>query len=302
VPTENKTTKETKTMNDAIPSTMIGDLSQLAALARTATLLGVVSQYGGRHYVLRFGEGPSVAHQNKRRAMYAEMDRVRRLGGRADEVLCRFQTSGQARYRYTISTNIYGWAAGCMLKTNLGGGRFADTRRGATFLECVSYCKDRAEGRGADFTLSLVPDKHLPVEVCVLMAIAAGASKEDVAWIEATEERRLAEAKAKEEALAEAKALQERRATFRTALRARLVSLGLALEEDDRPGYRFQTNVRIPLVGHGALSVAISSEGEAVLRYRVKGQRRPLATALEVDGPLTVGNVARAVWAARAGA
>jgi hypothetical protein len=80
------------------------------------------------------------------------------------EDYCRNQLSGFASYGnkagcgwdYSISTNIYGWACGSHFRSNVQGGRFAATARGATLEDCYRYGLARvAEGRNQTLRLTL---------------------------------------------------------------------------------------------------------------------------------------------------
>jgi hypothetical protein len=70
-------------------------------------------------------------------------------------------TSGFVQERpYSLGHNIYGWAVGSTLLSNLGGGRWAATVRGATLEECftkaISWC--RSPGTSFTFQTSRLPD------------------------------------------------------------------------------------------------------------------------------------------------
>lgn len=137
------------------------------------------------------------------RAYYAackrEMDAARARGlSNTDEILCRYQrTSGSVRERpYDISTNVYGWAMGSTLLSNLGGGPWAVSPRRASLAECIELGCAEAGEKGTTLTLSpasLVRDGGLTVEQAVELTALAGGTEEQIAWVRAIPERRAAE-------------------------------------------------------------------------------------------------------------
>lgn len=65
-------------------------------------------------------------------------------------------------WHFTTSTNIYGWAAGDSLLSNIGGGRWAQTPRGWTLSQVIEWGCGRAQERNVRFSF---PEKDLPEEV-----------------------------------------------------------------------------------------------------------------------------------------
>ena len=82
-----------------------------------------------------------------------------------DEGLCDMQLRqhGSGYRHYELGTNIYGWACGSMMASNIGGGKFAMTVRGATLEDCITFgCQAAMERPNRAFEFDLT---DLPVDV-----------------------------------------------------------------------------------------------------------------------------------------
>lgn len=80
---------------------------------------------------------------------------------------------GGSPWQWSVGTNIYGFAAGCMMKSNLQGGRFAATPRGITLAEACDFAAKKALEGGcqtASISLSNLSAKAL----AEALALAAG--------------------------------------------------------------------------------------------------------------------------------
>jgi len=90
-------------------------------------------------------------------------------------------------YDWDVSANIYGWACGSHLRSNLNGGRFALTSRGATLEEAIEYGLSKVvHGKNNTLRLSF---KLMTDEVAKeLMALAGierplNSQEEFLAWM-----------------------------------------------------------------------------------------------------------------------
>jgi hypothetical protein len=133
------------------------------------------------------------------RAYYArclvEREKYRALGDfrGADRVLCDYQVRGGTvgERPYTLSTNIYGWAMGSHLLSNLGGGKFAITNRGATLEQCIVEGCELARVKGTTLTFGALGDT---LGDAVALVRLAGGTEEQVAIVLAGPARKAARA------------------------------------------------------------------------------------------------------------
>lgn len=100
-------------------------------------------------------------------ALHAEMlkERDKHLDFRSrDRVLHAFQAQEYSKgaWHYQLSSNIYGWCVGESLRSNMGGGRWAVTARGATLEECIVFGCTEAARKNVRFSFSLkqIPSDH----------------------------------------------------------------------------------------------------------------------------------------------
>jgi hypothetical protein len=56
-----------------------------------------------------------------------------------------------------LATNIYGWAVGSTLLSNLGGGRWALTPRGMTYAQAVAWGLAQCAAKGTTLTVGVCP-------------------------------------------------------------------------------------------------------------------------------------------------
>jgi hypothetical protein len=79
-----------------------------------------------------------------------------------DRILCQFQSSHQymlGAWHYMLGTNIYGYAVGESLRSNLGGGTWSRTPRGLTLAEAIQWGCKQARDKNVRFSFGL---RHLP--------------------------------------------------------------------------------------------------------------------------------------------
>jgi len=120
---------------------------------------------------------------------YAEQESLREAGHSyaAQEVLIRYQerSSSVNERPYSLATNIYGWAMGSLFLSNLEGGRFAITDRGATLEECIALGCQMASARGAKgTTLSFgVTGLGVSIEQAAELVRVAGGTNEQIEWV-----------------------------------------------------------------------------------------------------------------------
>lgn len=85
-----------------------------------------------------------------------------------NKALCNEQLRGWGLtprpWGYTIGTNIYGWVAGCHAKSNIQGGRFGETARGATLAQVITYGVEKAKIKNTTFKVAIdqLPETHVP--------------------------------------------------------------------------------------------------------------------------------------------
>ena len=91
-------------------------------------------------------------------------EKARKVGMNADKVLCSYQQReyGMGAWRYTLGTNIYGYAVGDSLRSNIGGGRWNQMTSGASFSEAIVWGCRQAKNKNVTFSFPL---KVLPEEV-----------------------------------------------------------------------------------------------------------------------------------------
>lgn len=165
----------------------------------------------------------------------------------SDELLCRYQErSACVRERpFDLSQNIYGWCIGSMLLSNLYGGRFAWSNRGATLEECIRYGCELSRNKGTSLTFDV---EQLPVspEERVALVRDLGAPESAIAFLLTWAERKAAKDREIEAARVrcaemQAQRVQEqavatafeptRQATF-AAVRTALVADGAVVQVD----------------------------------------------------------------------
>jgi len=88
-------------------------------------------------------------------------------GRERDRVLCKFQMReyGMGAKSYMLNSNIYGYAVGDSLSSNMGGGRWACTPRGLDFAQAVDFGVRQAltqKNVTFSFCLSWVPSDVVP--------------------------------------------------------------------------------------------------------------------------------------------
>ena len=98
-----------------------------------------------------------------RAAMNVERNKHLRSDVR-DRILCEFQgvQYRMSAWKYSLSTNIYGYAVGDSLQSNMGGGAWSATRRGYTLSQAIVWGCNAATQKNVTFTFDL---KVLPAEV-----------------------------------------------------------------------------------------------------------------------------------------
>jgi hypothetical protein len=81
-----------------------------------------------------------------------------------DRVLHLFQAREYAMgaWHYMLGSNIYGWSVGESLRSNMGGGRWAQTPRGYTLAEAIAWGCEAAQRRNVRFSFRLA---RLPEDV-----------------------------------------------------------------------------------------------------------------------------------------
>lgn len=81
-----------------------------------------------------------------------------------DRILVRFQhlEYSMGAWHYTLGSNIYGWAVGSSLRSNIGGGRWAITPRGYTLAEAIVWGCREAKKKNVTFTFFLT---QMPLEI-----------------------------------------------------------------------------------------------------------------------------------------
>jgi len=147
-----------------------GDLSALLAALRAAAKLTIAD---GKVTV-----STDTAEIDALRAeMNARRDAVVFGGPRErDEILCAFQRDEYrlGAWHYTLGQNIYGWCVGESLRSNMGGGRWAQTPHGYTLAQAIEWGCEQAQRRNVKFSFSLSKlPKDTRVEVEALIASRA---------------------------------------------------------------------------------------------------------------------------------
>lgn len=109
-------------------------------------------------------------------ALRAKMEREREPLLNAyerDAVLHTFQREEHrlGAWHYQLSSNLYGWCVGESLRSNMGGGRWAQTPRGYTLAQALEWGCQQAASKNVRFSFAV---KHLPedlkAEVMTLVA------------------------------------------------------------------------------------------------------------------------------------
>lgn len=114
-----------------------GNVDSVVDLLRDFRRVETHDSYSGTRVFLELGSSP------KTKAAYAKMAEEKEgLGatGRQKKLIeTQLSVTGGGYRRWTLSTNMYGWAVGCTMLSNIQGGKWAKTSRGATLEECLKY-------------------------------------------------------------------------------------------------------------------------------------------------------------------
>lgn len=238
-------------------------------------------------------------------AMQAELEGA--YSEKRDAIRSRYQLSGPGRGEapYSLGSNMYGWATGSHFLSNIRGGRFADTARGANLTEALAYGCSRANSTGGTFTFSLT---SFPEDTArAVLALLGGDPDDATRYHAAKAGAKLGQAFRSAELQAEKADAIEARAPFVQAMTRRVEAQGFTVAKSSvATAYTFAGELycRIRLVVNVAkrstVFVIVTPEGvemETSKAVVVNGRTRPAPrnkTATRLDR-MTVGTVAAAV-------
>lgn len=108
-----------------------------------------------------------VGDDAETQAIYAEMRETQEkmIDPRArNELLCKTQLRVNAlgHTAWSLGSNMYGWAVGSTMRSNIMGGRWAVTPRGLTVEQAIEAGLRKAERKNHTFSFSV---EHLPEDV-----------------------------------------------------------------------------------------------------------------------------------------
>lgn len=140
-----------------------GDVQVAAqALIDAGAKLRIKPSQTGKHRVLELLVGSAPKTIRLQTEYKQELDRLEELGTyltpvEKSNLLCSYQRQQRATgYRpFNLGTNIYGWAVGSLMLSNMGGGKWARTRRGLDLEQAVRWGVDATEKEETTFTITI---------------------------------------------------------------------------------------------------------------------------------------------------
>lgn len=132
----------------------IGNIDNIVATLKASGFRVVKNGYGDKSLM--------VGNDSKVQAMFDECRRKQDehglRGAFRSNLLCDYQVKAhrQGYLPMALGSNIYGWAVGSTLHSNLSGGRWALTPRGYSLEEAIAYgCRKATSGKNVTFRIGL---------------------------------------------------------------------------------------------------------------------------------------------------